>query len=207
MEVDHGPVLLDNNISLSTSSLHTRSRGCAFVHNLFAGAISALPDERRTPYLKAHSTEVVALHENPLGDDRYYNNVFVRRADLSGYDKATLPVWMAGNVFFKGAKPSKHEAAPVLAAETDPGVALSLEDAHFYLRATFGDALTKGDNRKLITSELLGKASVPGMSFANPDGSPISITEDYFGTKRNPSNPTPGPFENIGPEPLKLKVR
>ena len=42
-----------------------------------------------TPFHKAHSTEVAGLHNNPCGDDRYYNNLFVQRGDLSPYDAAT----------------------------------------------------------------------------------------------------------------------
>ena len=58
-----------------------------------------------TPFHKAHSTEVAGLHDNPCGDDRFYNNLFVERGDLSPYDAARLPVWMDGNVFLEGAKP------------------------------------------------------------------------------------------------------
>ena len=78
VEVDHGPFLMDNNLFLSASTLVDRSQGGAYVHNLFAGAIKLLPyDSRQTPFLKPHSTEVAGYHDNPNGDDRYYNNLFV----------------------------------------------------------------------------------------------------------------------------------
>ena len=113
VEVDHGPFLVDNNIFLSPVSLNSRSQGGAYVHNLFAGAMNIVPyDGRKTPFHKAHSTEVAGLHDNPCGDDRYYNNLFVGRGDLRPYDEARLPVWMDGNVFLKGARPSRHEANP-----------------------------------------------------------------------------------------------
>ena len=38
------------------------------------------------------------MHNNPSGDDRYYNNVFTEHSDLSAYDHARLPVRMDGNV-------------------------------------------------------------------------------------------------------------
>ena len=78
-------------------------------------------DARQTPFHKAHSTELAGMHDNPCGDDRYYNNLFVGRGDLSVYDAAPLPVWMEGNVFLKGAKPSKHELRPVVRADSRPG--------------------------------------------------------------------------------------
>jgi alpha-N-arabinofuranosidase len=49
--------------------------------------------------------------------------------------------------------------------------------------------------RNLVTTGLLGKASVPNQSFENADGSPIRIDTDYFGKKRKAGNPFPGPFE------------
>ena len=60
--------------------------------------------------------------------------------------------------------------------------------------------------RKLITTELLGKAAIPNLSYENPDGSSIRINTDYFGKPRKETNPTPGPFENPGNGLLSLKV-
>ena len=92
-EVDHGPFLVDNNIFLSPATLLTHSQGGAFVHNLITGSIRVNSyDARQTPFHKSHSTEVAGLHDNPNGDDRYYNNVLVGQADLSQYDNARLPV-------------------------------------------------------------------------------------------------------------------
>ena len=39
-----------------------------------------------------------------------------------GRRRGPLPVWMDGNVFLKGAKPSKHEKDPLVAAEFDPAL-------------------------------------------------------------------------------------
>ncbi len=49
--------------------------------------------------------------------------------------------------------------------------------------------------RKLVTTQLLGKAVIPDQAFENPDGTPLRIDTDYFGKKRNEKNPFPGPFE------------
>jgi len=76
VEVDHGPYLVDNNIFLSHASVVNRSQGGAYIHNLFAGSIRLLRfDKRQTPFLKAHSTEIAGFHNNPLGDDRFINNI------------------------------------------------------------------------------------------------------------------------------------
>ena len=46
-----------------------------------------------------------------------------------------------------------------------------------------------------MTTELLGKASIPDLPFENADGSPLRLDTDYFGKQRNADNPFPGPFE------------
>ena len=56
------------------------------------------------------------------------------------------------------------------------------------------------------TSEMLGKAKIPGLPYENADGSPLVIDIDYFGAKRNPNAPSAGPFENPASGQLKLKV-
>jgi alpha-L-arabinofuranosidase len=164
-------------------------------------------DARQTPFHKAHSTALAGFHDNPRGDDRYYNNLFVQRADLSQYDSEASPVAMDGNVFLKGAKPSKFETAPLIKPEFDPALKLVREVDGFYLEINLDPAWNAGPARKTVTTKLLGRAIIPNLPFEQPDGTPICINADYFGRSRNESNPTPGPFENPGQAALKLKVR
>jgi alpha-N-arabinofuranosidase len=215
VEVDHGPFLVDNNIFLSPTSLLIVSQGGAFVHNLMAGALRVNRyDARQTPFHRAHSTELAGMHDNPFGDDRYYNNLFVQRSDLSQYDAAPMPVYMDGNVFFKGAKPSKQEKDPLVKAEFDPALKLVEGPDGFYLELVFDKDWVEREGRegreerthKLVTTERLGKAAIPNLPYEQADGSPIRINTDYFGKRRNESNPTPGPFENPGTGPIRLKV-
>ena len=207
VEVDHGPFLVDNNIFLSPRSLLVNSQGGAYVHNLMVGAVRVIHTERReTPYHPPHSTTVAGLHGNPSGDDRYYNNLMAQQTNLTPYDAAQLPVFMSGNVFVAGAKPSKHEAAPLLDPELDPAIKLVEKPDGWYLAITFDKAWTNEQERKLVTTTLLGKAKIPDLPYENRDGSPLKINTDYFGEKRSESNPTPGPFENPGTGRRELKV-
>ena len=206
VEVDHGPFLVDNNIFLSPMSLLSLSQGGAYVHNLMAGALRANPyDARQTPFHKAHSTDVAGMHDNPFGDDRYYNNVFVQRGDLSQYDQAPLPVWMDGNVFLNGARPSNQEKEPLIKPGFDPALKLVEKADGFYLEIAFDKAWAER-TCNLVNTERLGKAAIPNLPYERADGTPIRINSDYFGRDRNELNPTPGPFENPGSGPLNLKV-
>jgi alpha-N-arabinofuranosidase len=212
VEIQHGPFLIDNNLFLSPLSLSDDSQGGAYVHNLFAGAVNFMAinrhflDKRQTPFFKAHSTEIAGSHDNPIGDDRYYNNLFVQGADLSNYNNAPLPVWMKGNVFLKGAKPPKYEKYPVVKPDLDPAIRLVEEADGFYLEIRYDPVWSKKRRRQLVTTKLLGRAIIPKVPYEQPDGEPIRINTDYFGRSRNEANPTPGPFENPGQGDLKLKV-
>jgi hypothetical protein len=195
VEVDHGPFVIDNNLLLSGTSLLSVSQGGAYIHNLFAGAINPYPyDARLTPFHKAHSTELAGMHDNPSGDDRYYNNVFIERADLGLYNKAKMPVFMDGNVFLKGAKPSKHEKDPLVQRKVDPGMRLIEKEDGCYLEITLDKAWASERARKPADTARLGIASIPNLPYENRDGSPLNIDTDYLSAKISEANPFPGPF-------------
>lgn len=207
VEVNHGPFLVDNNLFLSPYSVNMRSQGGAYVHNLFAGAWRVVGgDNRDTPFHVPHSTKVVGLSQIKLGDDRFYNNIFVKRSDLGGYNKALNPVWMDGNVFLGAAKPSAMEKAPLLVPGFDAEPKLIEKDGAFYLEMPFDMAWGESRERQMVTTELLGKAVTPNAAFENPDGSLLRIDTDYFGNKRDPNNPFPGPFTRQDAAKATIKV-
>ena len=207
VEVNHGPFMVDNNIFLSSIGILVNSQGGAYVHNLIAGTVSVIVGEgRRTPYLKAHSTEVVGLAPNPSGDERYYNNIFIN-GGLAGYDRAKLPVFMDGNVSLNGAKPSKHETGSLAQPQFDPGIKLLEEDDGIYLHIELKKAWAKERPRQMVTTELLTRAKGSNLPYELPDGSQYRIDTDWFGRKRNIANPFPGPFEIDNNEKLLLKIR
>ncbi len=205
MEVNHGPFLVDNNILLSKSSILVNSQGGAYTHNLVAGEVRVIHRERRlTPYQKPHSTEVADLAPNPSGDDRYYNNVFLH-AGLAAYDEAKLPVFMANNVFLAGSRPCRHEPEPAVLPEVDPHVKLLAEADGLYLELTCDNSwLTK--SCQLVTSKLLGRASIPDLPFDQPDGTGYRIDTDYLGEQRDAASPRVGPIESLRPGRSRVRV-
>lgn len=90
IEVGHGPTLIDNNILLSPVSLRLASEGVALVHNLILGKFTSVGggsdmlvdnkvQPRYTPYHIRHRTEVAGFMTLLHGDDRFYNNVFIKQ--------------------------------------------------------------------------------------------------------------------------------
>jgi alpha-N-arabinofuranosidase len=225
VEVDHGPFLADNNLLLSATSLLDVSEGGAYVHNLFRGKIVTQPEpNRQTPYHPAHTTRLAGLTSVKGGDDRFYNNLFVgpgESLDLwhapaakdpgwSGgfglwvYDCRPLPLSTGGNVFSRGARPyGKETRALVLAG--DPRVKLVEQGGRFFLQLRLGREIGQAATAP-VTTRSLGKAKVSGLPYENPDGSPLAVDTDYFGKKRSPARPTPGPFEQPGSGALELRV-
>lgn len=194
-EVNHGPFLVDNNLFLSPNSIVVNSQGGAYVHNIIAGNIYVYKGEARlTPYHKAHSTEVAGLAPNQSGDERFYNNILIGKASLAQYDKTVLPVWMDGNVYLAGAKPGKAEPYPLLLPDFDPGLKVSSLPDNWFLEMKVDKNWANEQQRKVITTELLGMAKVPDLPYEQFNGRPYYIDRDYFGAKMNVRNPFPGPF-------------
>jgi len=113
---------------------------------------------------------------------------------------------MDGNVFLKGAKPSKFDKDPIVRPDFDPAIKIVEESGSFYLELNLDTVWNGGPTRQLVTSKLLGRTAISNLPYEQRDGEPITINTDYFGHRRNESNPTPGPFENPRPGDLKLKV-
>jgi alpha-L-arabinofuranosidase len=225
MEVDHGPYLVDNNIFLSRCNLLDMSEGGAFAHNLMAGKIVTMPEKgRETPYHPAHSTVVAGLKNIQGGENRFYNNIFIgdgttgadaSKADANHsprgtgfglwvYDEGKAPLQTGGNIYYHGAKAYVKESDAVKKTEKNPQLKLD-QNNHFILELNIGAELQNARTKQIATA-LLGKAQVPGLSYENADGSPLTIDSDYFGKKRSNSKPVVGPFENIKPGHQAFKV-
>jgi len=204
VEVNHGPFVIDNNILLSPISLLVNSQGCAYAHNLITGEVRVRTGEgRMTPYLEEHGTEIAGLADNPGGDERYYNNLIVNKG-LAGYDPVTLPMFMDGNVYLNGAEPSKHEPDALVLPGMDPGIRLLEKADGLYLHVNHDKAWLQRERRP-ATTQMLGKAKTPNLSYLNYNGQALMIDTDYFGNKRNIKNPYPGPF--IEPEDGRQAIR
>jgi alpha-N-arabinofuranosidase len=205
VEVNHGPFLIDHNLFLSAISMSDWSQGGAYAHNVFAGTVITKPQSRETPWHAAHSTAIAGLAKIRGGDNRFFNNLFIAPAGIDGYDESATPNTMAGNVFLKGAKPSRHETSPVVLKDFDPGLQLREENGAWVLYFTVGWAASG----PMVTTDLLGKTLVSGTAFVAPDGSPIQLDRDFRGHNRAREGGSPGPFEGLreGRQSIPLPAR
>ena len=196
VEVNHGPYLVDHNVFLSRISQLVFSQGGAYAHNLFCGSMRVVQHEsRETPYMKAHSTIVAGLHDNPSGDMRFYNNIFAAGGRLDAYNEEVLPSSFGGNVFLHDAFSCNREDDPLLQPQYDARVLVHPSERGFVLQCKVDSGWVKERTRKVVTTDLLGLAVIPKLPFVNFDGSPIRLFTDYSGKPRDATNPSPGPFE------------
>ncbi len=79
VEVTHGPYLVDNNIFASEYNFDNIAQGGAYIQNLCCGSMRREPvPDRATPYHFPHSTEVAGVALVYSGDDRIYQNIFLK---------------------------------------------------------------------------------------------------------------------------------
>jgi alpha-N-arabinofuranosidase len=98
-------------------------------------------------------------------------------------------------VFLNAAQPATAEESAQVRAEFDPGIKLIDKSDGVYLEIALETGWSDQTARPLVTTELLGKAKIPGLPYLRPDGSPYRLDTDYLGNPRNAENPFPGPFE------------
>ena len=194
IEVNHGPFVIDNNISLSAWALDDWSQGGTYAHNLFGGRLAFRPvPDRSTPYHQPHSTTLAGLSTIPGGDNNFYNNL-VAGGSLAVYDDAPMPSRMAGNVFLGSALPAALEPEPVIKPGFDPGTKVIRENGDLFLQITLDPSFVTNRNVP-VTTELLGRTAVSGLPFLDYDGRLLLVDTDYPGKERDQTNPFPGPFE------------
>lgn len=231
IEVCHGPCLVENNLLLSPRSLLDMSQGLAFVHNLFAGKLYAVPDTNRfTLYHLPHSTAVGGVMLVYGGDDRFLNNVFVgtqktsRHCGVHGtaaYDHCpaqwpertpgddtpaadvgrSMPVTVRDNLYLNGAKAWVGETGGCTVTDGQAALTVREEDGHYWLDNNL-ETLSEGCRGKMVTTEVLGRAFQSEQPYEDRDGKALVLDTDLSGEKR-PEAPRRGPLEHW-PASLKL---
>lgn len=234
VEVNHGPMIIDNNILLSERGILNASQGTAFINNLIAGNVQMRTAANRfTHYHFPHSTQVLGMMTVILGDDRFYNNIFAANNDtlnksqyygldayndfpsatykwkspggLKAYNEQKFPVFIDANLYLNKALPSKIETNFVENRTLNPEISLSKEDDGYYLNITIDESFNNVKTQ-LVNTDLLGAAFQSETPFENPDGSPVTVNEDYFGSERTTETPLVGPLQNLEKGKNKIKV-
>ncbi|HVK23151.1 MAG TPA: right-handed parallel beta-helix repeat-containing protein [Actinokineospora sp.] len=197
-EVNHGPILIANNVLLSSEALMCNSTGVASVHNVVNGSLNILADSRQTPYMTPHTTATVANHDCPIGAHQWRNNILGAPVNLTKWDgaAAAYPISMRANVYTQGSVKSAKEVGGIDASTVTLAPTLAQQADGWYL--TVPRVSTWRSGQTTVSTASLTAAPIPNQTFTNPDGSAMSISTDYLGTARSATTPFPGPFETLG---------
>ena len=193
LEMNHGAILVDNNV-LSGKPIRSNSEATVFAHNLFVDCgYEYSPDtKRRSQYYRPHTTEGAGRKSGTAQDDKWFNNVFIRRG-LDGVK--TAPGYASDyNVFVEGAGKSSFGdnnsiVDPYIAGLTvkdhPTGVAItfSMNDAPFRVKGPW------------VSAELVGIFPTIGQTIEDRYGDPVTVNVDIKGNKY--TRPMPGPLADI----------
>ena len=110
--------------------------------------------------------------------DHYYNH---------------LPVWAAGNVYLNGAQATAKEKDPYVDSKDQVELALEKREDGLYLKTNLYDFVPEKTD-SVISTKKIAMAFEPEEKYENPDGTPITLNDDFFGNHRDGVKVTAGPF-------------
>lgn len=163
-----------------------------FFNNIFIGSTSDLKNPQPADALVSYGLDI--YNDYPVQSDNWLSG-----RTVDDYAKIKLPVDIGFNLYLNGAKPYKKESNPMANASFNPNLTVEEKgnSVILHIKTSNIHSLNKG---KTITSKELGYAFQSEAPFESPDGKGIDFSADYFGNKRDLSNPRIGPIEEYSKE-------
>jgi len=224
-EVTHGPMLVDNNIFASPFSFQMHAQGTAFVNNIFCGRLVRNPElNRYTPYHMPHSTAIMGCTKVYGGDDRYYNNIFLKtgtdiyngmpesfeeyfdtvksKREFSmprffNFTETLQPAYVCGNLYANGAFAYEKEKNGITVTDVVQLVITEESDEVWAKLVCDPDIPTL----KTANSHELAPTRISEGLYESPSGENIYLDTDITGAKRSDIT-MPGAIESFN-----VKVR
>ena len=195
LEMDHGPILVDNNVLIG-QEVRSNSEGTVFAHNLLVDCKFEMVSDtgRASQYYQPHTRKVVARKHGIPADDKWFNNIFVRRG-LEGVKKA--PGYTSDyNVFLQGAKKSSFGDEHSIVDPFD--AALRREDSPTGVSIKFRvNQAPFGMKGPWVDRSLVGVFPTVGQTIEDRSGQPIRVDTGILGKER--ARPVAGPLADLKP--------
>ena len=195
LEMNHGAILVDNNIVVG-KGIRSNSEGTVFAHNLFVDCDFHMVSDlkRKSEYYKPHTREQIARKQGVPQDDKWLNNIFVRR----GLDRVKAASGYASdhNVFLEGAKKSTFGDGQSIVDSSVAGFQKEDQPLGVTIRFKMTDALSRVHGT-WVDDKLVGVFPTVGQTIEDRNGNPIRVDTDLQGLNR--SHATAGPLANLKP--------
>lgn len=233
VEVSSGPYIVDNNILTADYALDNHAQGGAYINNIINGEIvHRLMLDRATPYHVPHSTLVAGFAPVYGGDDRFYNNIFIGKPDISNigtdiynayttsleaykaavaqeegdheaYHKIKQPVFIDDNAYFNQANHFNREQH-YYKEDFNPQLSIVDEDNDIYLNITLPSDFFKVKG-KVHNTTTLPKVRLVDANFENPEGDAITFDTDLNDEIRDEDSII-GPLQKLNVGNNKVKI-
>lgn len=196
LEMNHGPILLDNNIFLGLTSrgFSSNSEATVLAHNLFVNCKFSYSADtnRQSQYFTPHTS--IELEKKPviLQEEKWYNNLFIGAGPDNvpageGYESDY-------NVFLEGAKKTSFGDENSL---EDPFISnYRKEESQEGVKLTF--YVNKETLRIVgprVDGDLVGIFEISGQTIEDRNGEAISVDSDFNGLEF--SRNVAGPLANL----------
>jgi len=194
VEMNHGPILIDNNVLIGQGIL-SNSEGTVFAHNLFVDCGFKMNSDtgRQSEYYRPHTRQVVKTKVGVPQDDKWFNNLFVGR----GLDGVKTASGYASdyNVFLGGAKKSTFGDEHSVVAAVGADVTRKEAPLGVMIEFSIGESLPAA--WLWVDTKLVGVLPTVGQTIEDRDGKGITVDTDLTGAKR--TRAIPGPLAELKP--------
>ncbi len=230
LEMNHGPMLIDNNIVVGNSSVkakgaeygqypggvNTSTDGVVYAHNLFVDAPHVYSEftSRSSGYFKPHTTISAGKREGTPREDKWVNNIFIRRGLNNTPLLKYLPVegtqWALRieaedfngapgmlcdyNLFMEGAKAGSFGDSHSVVDPFATGFKIESHPNGVSVQFSMNNAYTKV-NGPVVNSALAGVITTTGQTIEDKNGKAITVDSDFLGLVFK--KPIVGPFSNL----------
>jgi len=193
LEMNHGPILVDNNILIG-QPIRSNSEATVFAHNLFVDCgYDYSPDtNRRSQYYEPHTTKGVGRKTGTAQDDKWFNNIFIRE----GLNKVKMASGYVSdyNVFLEGAKASTFGDEKSIVNSHITNFAVKDHSHGTTVTFSINDAPFRV-NGPLVNADLVGIFPTVGQTIEDRYGHSIKVDTDM--NCRKFSRIIPGPLANL----------
>ena len=231
LEMNHGPMLLDHNIlvgdtfgveakgadfSQHKGGINTSTDGVVYAHNLFVDSNQAYTEftSRSSDYFKPHTAVKAGSRDGTHREDKWLNNIFIRRGldhmpflryvpvpgagsalKIKAEDFMGAPGMLADfNLFLEGAKGSSFGDAHSVVDSFPTEFKIESRPTGVTMKFSMNKGY-RGVKSPMVDKTMVGIFSTTGQTIEDKEGRAITVNSDFNG--RVFEKPTVGPISNL----------
>lgn len=231
LEMNHGPMLVDHNVivgdtfsvdekranfSQHKGGVNTSTHGVVYAHNLFVDANQAYSEftTRSSTFFKPHTAITAGKRDGTHREDKWFNNIFIRRGldripylryvpvpGASSALKINVEDFMGApdmlvdhNLFLEGAGSSSFGDAYSVTDSSPTQFKIESRPNGVTLQVNLNDSF-KRVKSPMVDKTLAGTNSITGQTIEDQNGNAITVNSDFNG--KTFDKPVVGPLSDL----------